>query len=69
MAIITAYAELVISHREGLERATGKTVVHLAWLEILEQLEPGQQSALTENTDPMVDRQGIIERHLAGVQR
>ena len=59
-----AYLELVVAAREGLERSTGMTICHLAWLEILQQLELSRQSGLARDVDQSVDHEKLIERHL-----
>lgn len=40
-----AYRELVLGASDALERAAGATFVHLAWLELLDQLGLGEQVA------------------------
>lgn len=44
-----AYNELVLSAASGLEQSTGLTIVHLLWLEILDQIQLGKGFA--ENSD------------------
>ena len=40
-----AYQELVLGARDGLPKAAGVTLVSLLWLEILDQVELGQDLA------------------------
>ena len=37
-----AYRELVLRAREGLEQSTGMTIVHLMWLEVMDQIHMGK---------------------------
>ena len=59
------YQQLVLAARDGLEKATGMTIVHLLWLEILDQIQLGReltdpQSALSASEE----REKLIARHL-----
>ncbi|MEI8374217.1 MAG: hypothetical protein WCJ35_15450 [Planctomycetota bacterium] len=40
--LMPAYEKLVVAARPGLEQSTGMTIVHLLWLEALQQTELGQ---------------------------
>jgi hypothetical protein len=68
------YHELVLMARPGLAQSTGLTIVHLMWLEILDQIEiarkqyapdpsndPQQLVAYVSKTETRVE---MIERHL-----
>lgn len=58
-----AYQELVLGASDALERSTGLTIVHLLWLEVLQQLELGQDP-LPGPSPESEDRQMAIDRHL-----
>lgn len=59
-----AYRRLVLGARDGLEKSVGVTVVHLLWLELLDQFD------LADDLDGMLrpavseERRRSIERHL-----
>jgi hypothetical protein len=60
-----AYRELVLAAPDGLQKAAGVTVVSLLWLEVLDQLELGQN--LTVPRSLLVaspERDELIARHL-----
>ena len=60
-----AYQELVVSASSGLEQSTGLTIVHLLWLEILDQIELGKGVAQNSDApDTLKHRETMIARHL-----
>jgi hypothetical protein len=60
-----AYHELVVSASSGLEQSTGLTIVHLLWLEILDQIELGNAVAKhSDEPDTFKHRETMIARHL-----
>ena len=67
------YRELVKTARPGLAMSTGLTIVHLLWLEILDQIAldiPNQvvdSDFLAALDTSATDRQRLIERHLRTV--
>ena len=67
--VAPAYRDLVLEARDGLERATGVTLVHMLWLEVLDQLELGRLLLKSHSTDvPAEERQQAIAQHLKLVQ-
>ena len=63
------YQELVLEAKSGLARSTGLTIVHLLWLEVLDQLELDVPTGVVSSFDLLHDlssgsRQALIERHL-----
>ena len=58
-----AYEKLVVAARPGLEQSAGVTIVHLLWLEILQQTELGRD--LTESGQEP-DR---LQNHEASIAR
>jgi hypothetical protein len=60
-----AYQELVLGAQDGLQKAAGVTLISLLWLEVLDQVELGQ-----DLTDPRSigtsspAREQLISRHL-----
>ena len=60
-----AYQSLVLEAAAGLEQSTGLTIVHLLWLEVLDQIELGQ-SFENGKGDPEASekRIGMIERYI-----
>ena len=60
-----AYHELVVSASSGLEQSTGLTIVHLLWLEVLDQIELGKGVAQnSDEPDTSKHRETMIARHL-----
>lgn len=60
-----AYRELVLAAQDGLQKAAGVTVVSLLWLEILDQLELGQELTVPRSAVvPSPERDQLITRHL-----
>ena len=57
-----AYQELVLSASPGLEQATGMTIVHLVWLELLDQIELGRDFAASLQS-PSATMQQHSEEH------
>jgi hypothetical protein len=63
-----AYRELVLCAEPGLEQSTGLTVVHLLWLEILDQVQLGQGVIETRpGQDEQNQRESLIAQHLRTV--
>jgi hypothetical protein len=58
------YKELVLGAEDSLERDAGKTLVHLAWLEVIGQIEVGQQIATGEKLLDSEEHYKLIERLL-----
>ncbi len=59
------YKDLVLSAENGLEKATGLTVVWLLWLEILDQIQLGRELTSPRSMlDPTDERRDLIARHL-----
>lgn len=58
-----AYRQLVLAAEEGLEQSTGLTVVHLLWLEILQQLELAADG-VTPDAAESENRETKIARYL-----
>lgn len=64
-----AYRDFVLAARDGLERASGLTLVHLLWLEVLDQLRLGQILLESNSTDSGTEsRERAIAQHLKLVQ-
>jgi hypothetical protein len=60
-----AYQELVVSASSGLEQSTGLTIVHLLWLEVLDQIELGKKFAEhSDEADTSKHRETLIARYL-----
>ncbi len=60
-----AYLQLVVSASSGLEQSTGLTIVHLLWLEILDQIELGKGVAQnSDEPDTVKHRETMIASHL-----
>jgi len=59
-----AYRRLVAEAEDPLERSVGITIVHLMWLEILEQHEVMQDYLKTSILDLRQDRCHMIDQHL-----
>lgn len=59
-----AYRRLVAEAEDPLERSVGMTIVHLMWLEILEQHEVMQDYLKTSILDLRQDRCPMIDQHL-----
>jgi hypothetical protein len=59
-----AYEQLVLGARDGLEKSTGVTIVHLLWLEVLDQFELGQQLDEQGRATPSAERGELIAQHL-----
>lgn len=63
------YRELVVQARNGLEKGTGLTVVHLCCLEILDQIQLGRSTEdAASTTKTAEDRCKLIAQHLRLVQ-
>jgi hypothetical protein len=63
-----AYRDLVLRADPGLEQSTGLTVVHLLWLEILDQVQLGQRALETPPSQDEHDhRASLISQHLRTV--
>ena len=63
-----AYQSLVLEAPAGLEQSTGLTIVHLLWLEVLDQIELGQGFEIGEDDpDASEKRNAIIARYLRKV--
>ena len=63
-----AYQSLVLEAPAGLEQSTGLTIVHLLWLEVLDQIELGQGFEIGEDDpDASEKRIAIIARYLRKV--
>jgi hypothetical protein len=61
----SAYERLVLRAADGLERSTGATIVHLLWLEVLDQMRLGQGfEDACRSECPSEDRRQLIECHL-----
>jgi hypothetical protein len=59
------YEQLVMAAEDGLERSTGLTLVHLLWLEILDQRDIGLEYGATAVLNlPLPGRHTAIARHL-----
>lgn len=67
-----AYQNLVLEARSGLEQSTGLTLVHLLWLEILDQIQLGQLLLAADSADSAdcgaESRARAIAQHLKLVQ-
>jgi hypothetical protein len=64
-----AYEHFVLAADDGLERASGLTLVHLLWLEILDQIRLGQLLLDSNSTDSGSEsRERAIAQHLKLVQ-
>lgn len=63
--VTPAYQSLVLEAAAGLEQSTGLRIVHLLWLEVLDQVELGQ-SLGNGKGDPETSekRVGLIERYI-----
>lgn len=59
-----AYRELVLQAAPGLEQSTGLTIVHLLWLEILEQIALARGLPRDTNLESRRARQAQIDRYL-----
>lgn len=59
-----AYRQLVLEARDGLEKSIGVTIVHLLWIEILDQLDLAQSLDDTLQPEASDRRFKMIERHL-----
>ena len=59
-----AYRQLVTEAADPLERSVGVTLVHLMWLEILEQYETNQEYLKTSILNVPQDRFATIDQHL-----
>lgn len=59
-----AYRQLVLESRDGLEKSIGVTIVHLLWLEILDQVELGQDFSTSSPRQMSAERMKLIDRHL-----
>jgi hypothetical protein len=60
-----AYEELVLRARPGLQQSTGVTIVHLLWLEILDQIELGRETAPSAEEHAQREARALaIARHL-----
>jgi len=59
-----AYRLLVLEARDGLEKSAGVTVVHLLWLEILDQLDLAESMQKPPHPGESEERGKLIERHL-----
>jgi hypothetical protein len=59
-----AYEQLVMAAAPGLAQSTGVTVVHLLWLEVLDQVELSRQTMPSAPAVANPDRSITIERHL-----
>ncbi len=60
-----AYRELVMSASSGLEQSTGLTIVHLLWLEILDQIQLGKGVVKnSDEPDTSKHRDTMIARYL-----
>jgi len=65
VAIINpAYRQLVLEASDGLERSGGVTVVHLLWLEVLDQLELAKGLESAPHPEASEERAKQIDRHL-----
>ena len=59
-----AYEQLVLRARDALEKTTGLTIVHLAWQEIVDQIDLARDynnigsvlNIITPNREPLLDR-------------
>ncbi len=58
------YEELVVRAPSALERSTGLTVVHLLWLEILDQLDLGRGYTDDAFINSISGRPELLGRHL-----
>jgi hypothetical protein len=58
------YEELVVNPESGLERSTGLTVVHLLWLEIMDQIELGSDLTRGQCAARSEERSKLIDAHL-----
>ena len=59
-----AYHQLVRDAADPLEKSTGLTVVHLMWLEILDQLDLGEGYIRDPFIRSLGNRENLIARHL-----
>ena len=59
-----AYRRLVTGAEDPLERSVGITIVHLMWLEILQQHEAKQEYLNTSILNVPHDRYHLIDQHL-----
>ncbi len=59
-----AYRQLVTEAEDPLERSVGVTMVHLMWLEILEQHEAKHEYLKTSILNLPQDRYDMIDQHL-----
>ena len=59
-----AYRKLVAEVEDPLERSVGLTLVHLMWLEVLDQHETKHEYLQTAVLELPEDRSGMIDRHL-----
>lgn len=59
-----AYRELVLKGAPGIEQSTGLTIVHLLWLEILEQMALARGLPRDTNLESRRARQTQIDRYL-----
>ncbi len=58
------FEELVLHADGGLEKSTGLTILHLAWLELLDQLQLGQGACDDAFIQKLTDRDALVARHL-----
>lgn len=67
--LVPVYKDLVLSAQEGLERATGLTLAHLVWLEILDQIQLNRLVLDADSSgDGGEERDLAIAKHLRLVQ-
>ncbi len=59
-----AYRQMVAEVEDPLERSIGLTLVHLMWLEVLDQHEAKQEYLQTSILELPEDRSDMIDRHL-----
>ena len=59
-----AYRKLVAEVEDPLERSIGLTLVHLMWLEVLDQHQTKHEYLETSILELPEDRSGMIDRHL-----
>jgi hypothetical protein len=61
-----AYEQLVVRARDALEKTTGLTIVHLAWQEIVDQIDLARDYEKTGCVLGIVtaNREPLVERHL-----
>ncbi|MDZ7619087.1 MAG: hypothetical protein U1E05_18930 [Patescibacteria group bacterium] len=59
-----AYRQLVATVEDPLERSIGLTLVHMMWLEVLDQHETKHEYLATSILELPADRSDMIDRHL-----